>query len=108
MTILIKTMKCAVCGEVMAAGTHARFETFSYPVANGAGYRRNAKPRIVARHEGLCPKQREADYREALEGARYHHEAALGHMFRGNMDKAKVAFSHAHTKIKIAKRLKSA
>lgn len=106
MTTLNKNMKCAVCGEMMMAGTAARFEAVSYPTANGGGYRRNTKPHYVPRHVGLCPKQQAADYREALEAARHYHEAALGHMFRGNMAKAKEAFQKAHTKVKIAKRIK--
>jgi hypothetical protein len=108
MTILAKNMKCSVCGEVMEAGTHVRFEAVAFPTANGGGYHRHNHPRNLPRHMGLCPKQRQADYSDALKEARYYHEAALGHMFRGNMDKAKEAFTKAHAKVKIAKRLKSA
>lgn len=106
MTILNKNMKCSVCGEVMMAGTAVRFDAVSYPTANGGGYHRHNQPRYVPRHVGICPKQQAADYSEALEAARYYHEAALGHMFRGNMVKAKEAFHKAHAKVKIAKRIK--
>jgi hypothetical protein len=106
MTTLNKNMKCAVCGEVMVAGTAVRFEAVSYATANGGGYHRNQSTRYLPRHVGVCPKQQAVDYSEALEAARYYHDAALGHMFRGNMAKAKEAFQQAHTKVKIAKRIK--